>query len=91
MTAPEPQLPLAWRLGLVLGAIVLGLLLIAGLAVNRMVSSRFESVLENQQQQRLDDAAATLADGLDRGGGVVRAQNVARRLATNLGGEVRVP
>ena len=90
MTAPERQLPLAWRLGLVLGAIVLGLLLIAGVVVNRVVSGRFESVLANQQQQRLDDAAATLADGLDRGAGLVRAQNVARRLATNLNGEVRV-
>jgi two-component system sensor histidine kinase BaeS len=90
VTASGRQLPLAWRLGLVLGAIVLGLLLIAGLVVNRVVSGRFESVLANQQQQRLDDAAATLADGLDRGAGVVRAQNVARRLATNLGGEVRV-
>ena len=69
MTAPGRQLPLAWRLGLILGAIVLGLLLIAGVVVNRVVSGRFESVLANQQQQRLDDAAATLADGLDRGGG----------------------
>ena len=90
MNAPGRQRPLAWRLGLILGTIVLGLLLIAGLVVNRVVSGRFESVLANQQQQRLDDAAATLADGLDRGAGVVRAQNVARRLATNLGGEVRV-
>ncbi|MDQ6794540.1 MAG: HAMP domain-containing histidine kinase [Chloroflexota bacterium] len=90
MTASGRQPPLAWRLGLIVGAIVLGLLLIAGLVVNRVVSGRFETVLANQQQQRLDDAAATLADGLDRGAGVVRAQNVARRLATNLGGEVRV-
>ncbi len=90
MIASERQLPLAWRLGLIIGAIVLGLLLIAGVIVNRVVSGRFETVLANQQQQRLDDAAATLVDGLDRGAGLIRAQNVARRLATNLGGVVRV-
>ncbi len=79
--------PLAWRLGLILGAIVLGVLLIAGVVVNRVVSGGFETVLAGQQQQRLDDAADTLADRLDR---PARVQAVVRRLATNLGGVVRV-
>ena len=79
--------PLAWRLGLILGAIVLGVLLVAGLLVNRVVSGGFETVLASQQQQRLDDAAVTLADRLDR---PARVQALIRRLATNLGGVVRV-
>ena len=49
----------AWRLGLILGAIVLGVLLVAGLVVNRVVSGGFETVIAGQQQQRLDDAATT--------------------------------
>ncbi len=79
--------PLAWRLGLILGAIVLGVLVITGILVNRVVSGGFETVLVGQQQQRLDDAAVTLADRLDRPARVVA---VVRRLATNLGGVVRV-
>jgi two-component system sensor histidine kinase BaeS len=79
--------PLAWRLGLILGAIVLGVLLVAGLVVNRVVSGGFETVLATQQQQRLDDAAVTLSDRLDR---PARVLAVVRRLATNLGGFVRV-
>ncbi len=81
------RLSLGARLGLILGAIVLGVLLVTGLVVNRVVSSGFQTVLEGQQQQRLDDAASNLSDRLDR---PVRAQTVVRRLATALGGEVRV-
>jgi len=81
------RLSLGARLGLILGAIVLGVLLITGLVVNRVVSGGFQTVLEGQQQQRLDDAASNLSDRLDR---PVRAQTVVRRLATALGGEVRV-
>lgn len=85
--ATRRHLPLAWRLGIILGAIVLGVLLITGLLVNRVVSGSFETVLAGQQQQRLDDAAVTLSDRLDR---PARVQAVVRRLATNLGGVVRV-
>jgi two-component system, OmpR family, sensor histidine kinase BaeS len=81
------RLSLGARLGLILGAIVLGVLLITGLVVNRVVSSGFQTVLEGQQQQRLDDAASNLADRLDR---PARVQAVVRRLATTLAGEVRV-
>jgi signal transduction histidine kinase len=79
--------PLAWRLSLILGAIVLGVLLVAGVVVNRVVSGGFETVIAGQQQQRLDDAADNLADRLDR---PARVLAIVRRLANNLGGEVRV-
>ena len=87
MTAAASRPSLAWRLGLILGAVVLGVLLVAGVIVNRVVSGGFETVIAGQQQQRLDDAADNLADRMDR---PVRVLAVARRLATNLGGEVRV-
>ena len=90
MTVRSGRPPLAWRVGLLLVAIVLGVLLVVGLVVNRVVSGGFQSVLAGQQQQRLDDAADNLADGLDRRAGQIRALNLVRRLATNLGGEVRV-
>ena len=87
MTEASSKPPLAWRLGLILGAIVLGVLLIAGVVVNRVVSGGFETVIAGQQQQRLDDAADNLADRLDR---PARVLAIVRRLANNLGGEVRV-
>ena len=81
---------LAWRLGLLLGVAVFAVLLLVGVVVNRVVSSGFETVLTNQQQQRLDDAAVILADRLARPAGLVRAQVVVARLANALGGEVQV-
>jgi signal transduction histidine kinase len=87
MTEASKRPSLAWRLGLILGAVVLGVLLIAGILVNRVVSGSFETVIAGEQQQRLDDAADNLADRMDR---PARILAVTRRLATNLGGEVRV-
>ena len=87
MTEASSRPPLAWRLSLILGAIVLGVLLVAGVVVNRVVSGGFETVIAGQQQQRLDDAADNLADRLDR---PARVLAIVRRLANNLGGEVRV-
>ena len=81
---------LAWRLGLLLGVSVVVVLLLVGVVVNRVVSTGFETVLTEQQQQRLDDAAVTLADRLARPTGLARAQAVVTRLATSLGGEVQV-
>jgi signal transduction histidine kinase len=81
---------LAWRLGLLLGVAVLGVLLLVGIVVNRVVSGSFETVLTAQQQQRLDDAAVTLADRLSRPAGLARSQALVTRLATSLDGEVRV-
>lgn len=93
MTSPAPsgqgrrRPPIAWRLGLILTAIVLGILLLTGIVVNRVVSGGFETVIADTQQQRIDDAAVALADRLDR---PARVLATVRRLATNLGGEVRV-
>ncbi len=87
MTEASSRPSLAWRLSLILSAIVLAVLLIAGVVVNRVVSGGFETVIASQQQQRLDDAADNLADRLDR---PARVLGVVRRLANNLGGEVRV-
>jgi two-component system sensor histidine kinase BaeS len=81
---------LAWRLGLLLGVTVVAVLLLAGVVVNRVVSTSFETVLTDQQQQRLDDAALTLADRLARPAGLARAQAFVTRLATSLDGEIRV-
>ncbi len=90
MTTATRRPSLAWRLGLIFGGIVLGVLLIAGILVNRTVSRGFETVLAGQQQNRLDDAADNLSDRLGRPAGQVRAQAVVRRLGTNLGGQVEV-
>lgn len=81
---------LAWRLGLLLGIAVIAVLLLVGIVVNRVVSASYETVLTNQQQQRLDDAAETLADRLGRPAGQARAQADVVRLAGSLGGEIRV-
>ena len=62
--APPARRSLAWRLGLLLGIAVVAVLLLVGLVVNRVVSGSFQTVLTDQQQQRLDDAAVTLADRL---------------------------
>lgn len=79
--------PLAWRLGLVMGVAVLGVLLVVGVVVNRVVSEGFQTVVTEQQEQRLDDAAVTLADRFER---PARVAALIRRLAIALGGEVRV-
>jgi hypothetical protein len=81
---------LAWRLGLLLGVSVVVVLLLVGVVVNRVVSNGFQTVLTDQQQQRLDDASVVLADRLARPAGLARAQAVVTRLATSLGAEVKV-
>lgn len=86
-TDPQARRPLAWRLALFLGITVLAVLLLTGRVVDRVVSGGFATVITAQQQQRLDDAAESAADRLDR---PVRLQALVRRLATTLGGTVRV-
>lgn len=81
---------LAWRLGLLLGIAVVAVLLLVGIVVNRVVSERYETLLTNQQQQRLDDAAETLSDRMGRNVANARIQAIALRLANNLGGEIRI-
>jgi two-component system, OmpR family, sensor histidine kinase BaeS len=79
---------LAWRIGLLLGVAVITVLLIVGIVVNRVVSDRYEAVLASQQQERLDDTAATLGDRMSQGVANPRIQAIVLRLATTLGGEV---
>jgi signal transduction histidine kinase len=81
---------LAFRLGLVLAVTVVAVLLLVGVVVNRVVSTSYETVLTDLQQQRLDDAAQTVADRLARPAGPARAQAFVMRLANQLDGEVRV-
>ena len=73
-----------------MGVAVIAVLLLVGVVVNRVVSNSYETVLTNQQQQRLDDAAVTLSDRLSRPAGLARAQAYVMRLANQLGGEIRV-
>lgn len=89
MTSPAGlrHRPLAWRLGLLLGVCVLAVLLLVGIVVNRVVSNGFRTVVTQQQQQRLDDAADTIADRIDR---PARLLAVVSRVATQLGGAVEV-
>jgi signal transduction histidine kinase len=81
---------LAWRLGLLLGGVVLVVLLVAGLVVNRVVSRGFESVVATQQQARLDTTADAMVDALSRPAPVARVRNQIQRLANSLGGQVSV-
>jgi signal transduction histidine kinase len=78
-------MPLAARLGLVLGVTVLIVLLVAGAVVNRVVSRGFEDVVTQQQQQQVDAAAQAVSDVLQiGGGGLVQAQRVLNGLSRSL-------
>ena len=91
--APAPATrrhSLAWRLGMLLGIAVVAVLLLVGVVVNRVVSANYETILTTQQQQRIDDAADTMADRLGRPAGLARAQALVTRLANSLGGEVKI-
>jgi hypothetical protein len=81
---------LAWRLGLLLGGIVLVVLLVIGIVVNRVVSSGYQSVLTAQQQERLQTAADALVDAISKPAPAIRVRAQVQRLATNLGGVVTV-
>ena len=81
---------LAWRLGLLLGGIVVAVLLVIGLVVNRVVSSGYQSLLATQQQERLQTAADALVDAISRPAPAVRVRAQVQRLATSLGGVVSV-
>ncbi len=85
--SPRSRPPIAWRLSLLLGAIVLGVLLVTGIVVNRVVSRGFATVVADTQQERVIDAAGIVDDQLGR---PARLQTTIRQLATRLGGEVRV-
>jgi signal transduction histidine kinase len=94
--APVPAgkaqgLPLAVRLGLVLGATVLVVLLLAGAVVNRVVSQGFEDVVSTQQVEAVEAAAGALSDLVQVGGGprqLAEGARIMTRLARSLNGPV---
>ncbi|HEY7452840.1 MAG TPA: HAMP domain-containing protein, partial [Candidatus Limnocylindria bacterium] len=88
---PGTGLPLAVRLGVVLGATVLIVLLFAGVVVNRVVSQGFEDVVIEQQQEQVDAAADALGDLIQVGGGpreIAEGARILNRLARSTGGHV---
>lgn len=90
MTIPAAELrarqPLALRLALLLAAAVAIVLLVAGLVVNRAVTTSFEEQLNAQQRSRLEFAAGTLGDVQGR----AITQTLLRRVATAVGGRARL-
>jgi signal transduction histidine kinase len=83
-------MPLALRLGLVLSAAVLVVLLLTGAVVNRVVSRSFEDVVIAQQQEQVDATADALGELLRQGGTLREARSVLLRLSRNLHGPVTV-
>ncbi len=81
------------RLGLILSAAVLVVLLLAGAVVNRVVSQSFEDVVSGQQVQQVEAAAEAVSGLLEIGGGIGRigeAERVLNRLARSLNAPVVV-
>jgi signal transduction histidine kinase len=83
-------MPLALRLGLVLSAAVLVVLLLTGAVVNRVVSRSFDDVVTAQQQDQVDATADALSELLRQGGTLREARSVLRRLSRSLHGPVTV-
>ena len=83
--------PLSLRLALVLSAAVLAVLLVTGLAVNRVVSASLEQELSAAQRDRITVVAGAIAD-VDLSTPRVRlgVQVVLRRVATSTGGRVQL-
>jgi signal transduction histidine kinase len=83
-------MPLALRLGLVLSAAVLVVLLLTGAVVNRVVSRSFDDVVTAQQQDQVDATADALSELLRQGGTLREARSVLLRLSRSLHGPVTV-
>ena len=83
--------PLSIRLALVLSAAVLAVLLVTGLAVNRVVSGSLEEQLSAAQRDRITVVAGAIAD-VDLGKPRVRlgVEVVLRRVATTTRGRVQL-
>ena len=83
--------PLSLRLALVLSAAVLAVLLVTGLAVNRVVSGSLEEQLSAAQRDRITVVAGAIGD-VDLGKPRVRlgVEVVLRRVATTTGGRVQL-
>jgi two-component system sensor histidine kinase BaeS len=89
--ARQPGTSIAWRIGLTLAAVVLGVLLVVGLVANRVISGGFEAVLTAQQADQLQVAADTLAADLQAPNGApARVLLLVRRLATQTSGKIEV-
>jgi two-component system sensor histidine kinase BaeS len=87
----QPGASIAWRIGLTLAAVVLGVLLVVGLVANRVISGGFEAVLTAQQADQLQVAADTLSADLQAPNGApARVLLLVRRLANQTGGKVEV-
>ena len=74
------------RLGLILSAAVLVVLLLAGAVVNRVVSRSFEDVVSAQQTEQVQATADALSELLRQGGTLPEARSVLNRLSRGLGG-----
>jgi signal transduction histidine kinase len=83
-------MPLALRLGLVLSAAVLVVLLLTGAVVNRVVIRSFDDVVIAQQQEHVDATADALGELLRQGGTLREARSVLTRLSRSLHGPVTV-
>jgi two-component system sensor histidine kinase BaeS len=83
--------PLSLRLALVLSAAVLAVLLVTGLAVNRVVSGSLEQELSAAQRDRITVVAGAIGD-VDLSKPRVRlgVEVVLRRVATTTGGRVQL-
>jgi signal transduction histidine kinase len=80
---------LAVRLALLLAAVLLVVLLLAGVVVNRAASRSLEDTVGPRELQRLELAGAFVEETLRRGGDF-GIQALARRVARDTGGVVRV-
>src|SRR3990172_3475395 len=88
--ATASAMPLAVRLGLVLSAAVLVVILLTGAVVNRVVSQSFENVVTAQQQDQVDATADALSELLRQGGTLREARAVKVRLSRSLHAPVTI-
>jgi signal transduction histidine kinase len=90
-TQPSPRQPLSLRLALILSAAVLVVLLVAGVAVNRVVSSSLENELSAADRDRITVVAGAIgAVDLDQPRAKAAVQLVLRRIATAMHARVRL-
>ena len=87
MSAPSRGRPLSIRLALVLAVAVISVLLVTGLAVNRLLSQPLEDERSATQRDRITVVAAALADAdWTTPRGRVATRLVLRRIATSVRG-----
>ncbi len=91
MTAERSGQPLSLRLAVALSVAMVVVLLIAGLAVNRLVSGSLEQELSAAERDRITLVASTLGDlDLSRPRVKLGAQLVLRRIATTMRGRAEL-